>query len=105
MPETIKKTRKHFSNQFKRRILLEYAKNKDASKVFLENGIDFTGDKKYALKLIHKWKNEMYKNINMLSCDYFNLDLDYIEKEIEILGNDSEKDDIVNEILIKNKSK
>ena len=104
MSEKIIKTRKHFSNQFKRRVLLEYAKNKDASKVFSDNGIEFTGDKKYALKLIHKWKNEMYKNINILSSDYFNMDLNYIEKEIDILGDDNEKDDIVNEILTKNKS-
>ncbi len=98
-----KKTRKRFTNQFKRKILLEYSKGKKPAEIFLENGIDFTADKKYALKLVHKWKQELYKNINWLSLEYCNIDFDYAQKEIDTIGKDSEIDNIPNEILTKNK--
>ena len=97
-----KKQRKHFSKQFKRKVLLEYAKGRKPADILSGFGVNLTKDKKYAPKLIHKWKNELYKNIGILSLNYANLDEDYSCCEINTMGNDDEADDILYELLTKN---
>ena len=96
-----KNQRKKFSNKFKRKIILEYIKGKNPAEIFFENGVDLTGDKKYASKLINKWKKEVYKNINILSLNFDNIDLSYAENEINSIGSDDEIDTITDEILTK----
>ena len=105
MNEENKKTRKHFTASFKRKVLLEYAKGKKPAEILTVFGVNLTGDKKYALKLVNKWKNEMYKNMNILNLNFANIDFDYAEDEINSIGVDSEKDDILNELLTKNNKK
>lgn len=105
MSEENKKTRNYFTRQFKRMVLLEYSKGKKPAEILEEFGIDLTEDKKYALKLINKWKKELYKNIKLLSLNYVNINPDFAGKEINTIGKDEEKDDILNEILTKNNNK
>ncbi len=100
-----KKTRKHFSNKIKRSVLLEYVKGKKPNEIFAELGINFTRDKKYASKLVNKWKKELYKNINILSLDFVNIDENYSEKEINTIGRDDEIDNILDKLLTKNNKK
>ena len=102
MSEKDKKTRKHFTRQFKRKVLLECAKGKKPAEILVQFGVDLTGDKKYAPKLINKWKKEMYKNMNCLALDFNNIDFDYAEDEIASIGDDNEEDNILDELLTKN---
>ena len=104
MSERNIKTRKYFTNKIKRSVLIEYTKGKKPTEIFSDLGIDFTQDKKYAPKLINKWKNELYKNINIIALNFANTDFNYLEKEINSIGDDSETDDIVKELLIKSKN-
>ena len=97
-----KKTRKHFTNKLKRMVLLEYAKGKKPSQIFLEYGIDPTEDKKYPPKLINKWKNELYKNMGLISLSFVNIDSKYAKQEIDSIGSDEEADNIQEELLTKN---
>ena len=96
------KTRKEFSRKFKRKVLLEYLKGKKPDKIFSEFGVEFTNDKKYASKLIHKWKEELYKNFNILALSYINIDKNYSKTEINSIGSDEEEDKILDELLTKN---
>ena len=105
MLENNKKTRSFFTEKFKRKVLLEYAKGKKPAQILSEFGIPLSQDKKYALKLIHKWKGELYKNINLLELNLSNLDLNYAQQEIDTIGSDDEEDDILDEILTKNNKK
>jgi len=103
MNEENKKTRKRFTRQFKRKVLLEYANGKKPAEIFSKFNIELTEDKKYPLKLIHKWKRELYENNGVLSLGYINIDLDYAKDELNNIGDDFEKDDILEELLKKNK--
>ena len=96
------KTKKHFSRQFKRMALLEYAKGKKPSQIFFELGVKSTDDKKYASKLINKWKQELYKNINLISLSFVNINSKYAKQEIDSIGDDGEIDTISEELLTKN---
>ena len=65
-----------FSKKIKRKILLDVAKGKSATEALLDNGFNsiqsVSNDKKYAPKLIHKWKKELCRNREMLftgSCE------------------------------------
>lgn len=102
MLEEIKKTRKHFSNKFKRKVFLEYIKGRKPVQILTDFRVNLTEDKKYAVKLIHKWKNELYKNMGQLNLNYMNIDFDYAKTEIDFIGDDSEKDNILDELLTKN---
>ena len=66
-----KKTRYQYSHDFKRQAVLEVYSGRKADEVLLESGYDLTElmkkDKKYAAKLIHKWKREFMKNPESLS--------------------------------------
>ena len=55
-----KKTRIHFSKSFKRKALLDFSQGIRASEILKKE----SNDKKYASKLIHKWRKELYQNIN-----------------------------------------
>ena len=99
------KSKNTFSRQFKRKFLLEYSKGKKPNDIFEEFGINLTSDKKYASKMLHKWKNELYKNPLMLISEYVNLDLSYVNEEITAIGNDFENDDIIKELFTKNNKK
>jgi len=102
MKDKLKNTRKHFSAQFKRLILLEYAKGRNPAEIFTDFSVDLTGDKKYAVKLINRWKNEVYKNMNILSLNFHNIDFENARQEINSMGNDGETDNILDELLTKN---
>ena len=82
-------TRIHFSKPFKRRALLAYANGKKAKEILNKE----SSDKKYASKLIHKWRNELYKNPNLIALIYENIDLEHFYEEIDLIGDDFEVDD------------
>ena len=84
-----KNTRLNFSKPFKRRALLAYSSGKKACEILNKK----SPDKKYAAKLIHKWRNELYKNPNLIVLAYENIDLEYFKEEIDLIGNDFEEDD------------
>ena len=83
------KKRLYFSHDFKRDALVLYAGGLSAKDVFLKLGINISSleknDKKYASKLINKWKNEVYSNkeiLYLLSC---NLENKRLISEIEAI--------------------
>ena len=88
---TKEKTRIYFTKSFKRWALIEFANGKKASEI-LKNK---SNDKKYASKLIHKWKKELYQNPNLIALLYENTDFEHFQKEINIIGEDNENDDFV----------
>ena len=68
----------------------EYSKGKKPSDILRGFEIEGSEDKKYAAKLIHKWKNEAYENMNMLALTWDNIDEEYAQNEIDSIGDDSE---------------
>ena len=91
------KERKTFSKQIKRKVLLEYAKGKnvnDIVKEYLFEDSDKIKDEKYASKLIHKWKKEMYNNkeyLNAQICEPTKEFLDYEFKSLKITNVENEE--------------
>jgi len=85
------KQRKYFSKSYKRKALLEFSKGKRASDI-IENESE---DKKYASKLIHKWRRELYINRNLITLAPENIEVDYCPAEIDEIGTDNEKDDVL----------
>ncbi len=61
-----RKQRVGYSKQFKRIALIEYSKGKSPNEIFEYLSVKLVSkDKKYASKLIHKWRNEFYKNLSL----------------------------------------
>ncbi len=69
--------------------MLAYSSGKKASEILNKE----SSDKKYAAKLLHKWRNELYKNPNLIALIYQNIDLNYFVDEINLIGEDDEPDD------------
>ena len=98
--------RVRFSKKIKRDILLEVAKGTKVKDAFLKYAFisleGITKDKKYAAKLLYKWKQELYENKEVLNLLNHNVDEKMIEEEINSIGNDEEEDivfdDAVNEL-------
>ncbi|MBR5303292.1 MAG: hypothetical protein IKU37_00515 [Candidatus Gastranaerophilales bacterium] len=92
-----------FSKKIKRSILLEIAKGENPKNAFLKyvfNSLEeITKDKKYSHKLLYKWKQELYKNKEILSLLNHNIDFDTIEEEINSIGDDKENDFILDEAI------
>ena len=88
-----KKTRIHFSESFKRKALLDFSQGIKASEILKKE----SNDKKYASKLIHKWRKELYQNPNMLALIYSNIDFSDCFDELKMLGEDDEYDDFIPE--------
>ena len=93
------KERVSFSRSIKRKILLEIANGKNPNKVLMELANipkeKFNNDKKYATKLIHKWRKEMYENKEILNILNHDLNQKIIEDEIVAIGDDKEEDIII----------
>ncbi len=63
-----RKKRVAYTKQFKRIALIEYSKGKKPNEIFKSLGVELvSNDKKYASKLLHKWKVEFYKNLSLYS--------------------------------------
>lgn len=101
MNEEIKlnKQRANFSRRIKRKILLEIADGKNPKEIFatcapeiLKNN---TNDKKYVAKLIHKWKKEMYKNMEILFISNYDVTPEMLDYEIKALDDDDSEKDIL----------
>ena len=92
-----------FSKKVKREILLEIAKGTSAQEAFLKYAFasldEITKDKKYASKLLFKWKQELYENKEMLNLLNHNIDFETINAEIKDIGNDKEDNFILEEAL------
>lgn len=96
---TCNSKRTHFSGKFKRLVLLEYAKGKSPQEAFKALGYNIcSSDKKYCAKLVHKWRNEMYKNRKILFCNFENINNKDLDFEINCLGSDDESDCIPEQI-------
>lgn len=106
MNEEIKlnKLRAKFSKRIKRKILLEIADGKNPKEIFetyipemLKNNIT---DKKYVAKMIHKWKKEMYKNIEILHILNYDVTSEMLDYEIKAME-DNDCDDEIIELIKK----
>lgn len=90
--------RKTFSKKFKREILLEVIKGKSAKNALFDSFSQLTQentkDKKYAPKLLYKWKKEFYSNIESLFLLNHEIDEKMIKSEIASLGNEEEEEEI-----------
>lgn len=90
------KQRIRFSKKVKREILLEVAKGAKIQDVLLKHIFsslnEITQDKKYAPKLLYKWKQELYKNKEILNLLNHNIDLKAVSDEIKNIGDDKEED-------------
>ena len=88
--------RASFTRRIKRKILLEIADGKKPIEVILKYASEVvennTTDKKYALKLIHKWKKEMYENKEILNILNHKIDNEIIEDEINAINIDENED-------------
>ena len=95
-----------YSKNFKRKVLLAISKGMSNQEAFLSEveNLNFieSNDKKYIFKLVHKWKNEAYKNKDMLLFDIKTANNLEIDEEIKSLGSDFEDDNIENKLLLKN---
>lgn len=89
----------HFSKYFKRRALLAFSKLKKPNEALRACGINLEEfnitDKKYAAKLLHKWRKEMYANFEMLNILNYDLTDEVLKREIESIKVDPE-DKIMN---------
>ena len=87
-------SRASFSKRIKRKILLEVAKGKNPNEVLLEYAFlsleDVTKDKKYAAKLLHKWRRELYENREILNILNHDVTCEMLDYEIETMGCDDE---------------
>ena len=85
-----------FSKRIKREILLEIADGKTPDEVLLKYAPEViknnTQDRKYAAKMIHKWKKEMYGNKEMLHILNHKVDKEMLEKEIKSIIVDDDED-------------
>jgi len=89
------KQRITFSKKIKRKILLEIIKGEKPTKALLKHTSltleEISSDKKYAAKLIYKWKQEVYKNREILFLLNHELDEEMIDEEIANSGDDNEE--------------
>lgn len=99
----LNKERVRFSKKVKRDILLEVAKGASAQEAFLKYAFisldEITKDKKYASKLLFKWKQELYENKEILNLLNHGVSCEAIEAEIQNIGNDEEEDIILKEAV------
>lgn len=93
------KERKTFSKQIKRKVLLEYAKGKNVNNIVKEclfENLDKIKDEKYASKLIHKWKKEMYHNKEHLNTQICNPTNEFLDYELDTLKITKEEEKEIN---------
>lgn len=63
----LKKQRTAYKKDFKRMALIEYTKCHNAVEVFKKLGLSIdSNDKKYASKLIYKWKKEFFDSYALI---------------------------------------
>ena len=95
--------RVRFSKKVKRDILLEIAKGENAQDAFLKHAFNslekITNDKKYASKLLYKWKQELYENKEIINLLNHVIDFETIEAEIKNIGDDKKDDFILDKAL------
>lgn len=95
--------RVHFSRYFKRRVLLEYARLKKPNEALRACGFDIDSalliDKKYASKLIHKWRKELYQNHHMRSFMNCEMTDEALKREIEFLKSEDDSTDRIMEMF------
>lgn len=84
--------RKTFSKKFKREILLEFIKGENIKNKLLEAAQEKTKDKKYASKLLHKWKKEFHLNPEAMLLLNHEIDIKMVENEVNSLGLDNEEE-------------
>ncbi len=93
-----KKKKTNFSKEQKRRALVELSKGKSPDEVFeivFENsGKLKSADKKYRAKLLHKWRNEMYNNKEVLNFQKKEMNNETLEYEIKNMDIEIENDEI-----------
>lgn len=86
-----------FSKGLKRKILIEITKGVKPEDALLKYAFDSLGDitkdKKYASKLIHKWRKEIYEHKEFLYLINHELDDEALDYEIENLSNEDDDDD------------
>ena len=79
-----RKTRVCFSKQIKRLALIELSKGKNAKQIFNALGIELSSnDKKYAAKLIHKWRKEFFDNSKLYPISDRGFDEKLLRYELE----------------------
>ena len=92
----INNQRTSFSKNIKRKILLEIAKGENPETAFLKHAFEslkeVSNDKKYAAKLLYKWRKEMYENKEILSLLNHNVDKALLKDEIISIGADCEEE-------------
>ncbi len=87
-----RKKRFAYTKQFKRIALIEYSKGKKPDEVFRDLGINLVScDKKYASKLLHKWRIEFCKNSSLHTMSQGFDDKLLIYELNNILSNNAEK--------------
>jgi hypothetical protein len=87
--------RASFSKNVKRKILLELAKGQNPESALLKYAQtlkEISNDKKYAAKLLHKWRKEMYEDKQMLGLLNYDINKDDLKEEIKSMGEDDEAD-------------
>lgn len=85
-----------FSKNIKRKILLEIAKGENPEAALLKHAFEslkeISNDKKYAAKLLHKWRKEMYENKEILGLLNHDVDEMVLKEEIASIGADYEEE-------------
>lgn len=100
--------RVHFSKYFKRRALLEFARVKKPNEALRACGFDIDEelliDKKYAAKLLHKWRKELYQNCEILSFMNCEMTDEALKREIEVLESSEGNEGRIMELASKNQT-
>ena len=105
------KKRIYYSKDLKRRALIQYANGEKLDTFLRSNNIDIDSlikrDKKYISKLLYKWRNELYKNNEILFLTNDELSTCTLEQELLSLSDDEPDVIMINikDKIIKGKNK
>ena len=101
----MEKKRTTFSKYFKRRTLIDVATGKNFEDILHDFGIDVEDalkkDRKYCAKLIHKWRQEIYHNNELLYFANSNSSNNELKEEIVSMDDYGEKDAVLSDMKIK----
>ena len=93
------KKRLYFSKEFKRLAIIEIINGKSLETILRDNNFDIDEllekDKKYCLKLLHKWRNEVYKNNEYMYFLNNKINKNILLSEIKLLKYENEDDVII----------
>lgn len=86
----------YYPKTLRRQAFIEISKGKKLCDFLIEKGYNISDlikkDKKYALKLAHKWKQEFFTHKELININSYKLTDDILKDELMIIQSDKESD-------------